>query len=294
MPETQLLSGKAVSAAVYFEINNRIARLKEKGITPGLAVILVGDDPASQSYVRSKARRFQKLDLFTETYRYPADFGQADLLAKITELNRDSNFHGILVQLPLPRQISESKVIEAIAPEKDVDGFHPISLGLMTAGTPHFISCTPKGILRILKHYGISTAGKHVVVCGRSNIVGRPISVLLSLKTDYGNATVTVIHSRTPDLKKFTRQADILIVALGQPEMINGDFIKEGTCVLDVGINRVEDTSREKGYRLVGDVHQTSVMSKASYLTPVPGGVGLMTIAMLVENTVEAAEAGIL
>ena len=290
MAETQLLSGKAVSAAVYSELNSRIAVLKEKGITPGLAVILVGDDPASQVYVRSKARRFAKMDLYTETFRFGSDLPESDLIEKIRELNDDRNFHGLLVQLPLPQQISEQKIIEAIDPMKDVDGFHPVNLGLMTAGVPRFISCTPKGILRILKYYGIETSGKHVVVCGRSNIVGRPISVLLSLKTDYGNAIVTVIHSRTTDLQKFTQQADILIAALGQPEMITGDFIKPDACVIDVGINRVEDAVQEKGYRMVGDVHQASVLGKASYLTPVPGGVGLMTIAMLVENTIEAAE----
>ncbi len=290
MTETRLLSGKEVSSAVYVELTGRIQALKDKGIVPGLAVILVGDDPASQSYVRSKARRFRNMELFSETFRYSADLPEAELLAKIAALNVDARYHGILVQLPLPKHISEAKVIAAIAPEKDVDGFHPINLGLMTAGTPRFISCTPKGILRILKHFGIETSGKQVVVCGRSNIVGRPISVLLSLKTDYGNATVTVIHSRTPDLQKFTRQADILIAALGQPEMITGDFIKAGVCIIDVGINRVEDIAREKGYRMVGDVQRDSVMGIAASITPVPGGVGLMTIAMLVENTVEAAE----
>jgi len=290
MTETRLLSGKEVSSAVYVELNTRIQALKDQGIIPGLAVILVGEDPASQSYVRSKARRFQKMELFSETFRYSANLAEAELLAKIAELNVDDRFHGILVQLPLPKQISESKVIEAIAPEKDVDGFHPVNLGLMTAGTPRFISCTPKGIIRILKHYGIETSGKQVVVCGRSNIVGRPISVLLSLKTAYGNATVTVIHSRTPNLQKFTKQADILIAALGQPEMITGDFIKAGVCIIDVGINRVEDATQEKGYRMVGDVQRDSVMGIAASITPVPGGVGLMTIAMLVENTVEAAE----
>ncbi|NQT96177.1 MAG: bifunctional 5,10-methylene-tetrahydrofolate dehydrogenase/5,10-methylene-tetrahydrofolate cyclohydrolase [Candidatus Marinimicrobia bacterium] len=293
MPETQLLSGKAVSAAVYSELNSRIAALKEKGLTPGLAVILVGADPASQVYVRSKERRFAKMGLYSETFRFDDDLPESDLIEKIRELNDDHNFHGLLVQLPLSQQISEQKIIETINPEKDVDGFHPVNLGLMTAGVPRFISCTPKGILRILKHYDIETSGKHVVVCGRSNIVGRPISVLLSLKTDYGNAIVTVIHSRTPDLQKYTRQADILIAALGQPEMITGDFIKAGACVIDVGINRVEDAAQEKGYRMVGDVQQSTVMGKASYLTPVPGGVGLMTIAMLVENTVEAAELGL-
>ena len=230
------------------------------------------------------------MGLYSETFRFDNDLLESDLIEKIRELNDDRNFHGLLVQLPLPQHISEQKIIEAIDPEKDVDGFHPINLGLMTAGVPRYISCTPKGILRILKHYDIETSEKQVVVCGRSNIVGRPISVLLSLKTDYGNATVTVIHSRTPDLQKFTKQADILIAALGQPEMITGDFIKAGACVIDVGINRVEDAAQEKGYRMVGDVQQSTIMGKASFLTPVPGGVGLMTIAMLVENTVEAAE----
>lgn len=290
MSETLLLSGKTVSMAVYTDLENRIIKLKDRGIVPGLAVILVGEDPASQSYVRSKERRFAKLNLVTETYRYPTDLPETELLDKIAALNEDPRFHGILVQLPLPKHIAEQKVIEAIAPDKDVDGFHPVSLGLMTAGAPHFISCTPKGILRILSHYNIKTSGKHVVVCGRSNIVGRPISVLTSLKADFGDATVTVCHSRTPDMTIYTRQADILIAALGQPEMITGDYIKPGACIIDVGINRVEDASQERGYRMVGDVHQPSVMGKASSLTPVPGGVGLMTIAMLVENTVEAAE----
>ncbi len=290
MPDTKLLLGKAVSQAAYADLEDRIEKLRSQGILPGLAVILVGDDPASQSYVRSKERRFASMNLVSETFRFGTDLSEVELLGKIVELNKDDRFHGILVQLPLPKHISEQKVIETIDPEKDVDGFHPISLGLMTAGVPRFISCTPKGILRFLKHYNIKTSGKHVVVCGRSNIVGRPISVLTSLKADFGNATVTVCHSRTADMAALTRQADILIVALGQPEMITGDYIREGAVVIDVGINRVEDNTQEKGYRLVGDVHQPSVMGKAAALTPVPGGVGLITIAMLVENTVEAAE----
>lgn len=290
MAKAKLLSGKEVSAAVYSDLEQRIARLKAQHISPGLAVILVGDDPASQSYVRSKTRRFEKLGLFSETLRYPADMTEDELLAKISELNNDNRFHGILVQLPLPAHIAEEKVIFAIAPEKDVDGFHPVSLGLLASGNPSFISCTPKGILRILDHYGIETGGKHVVVCGRSNIVGRPISILTSLKADFGNATVTVCHSRTQNMADFARQADILIAALGQPEMINGDFIKPGACVIDVGINRVPDPTREKGYRIVGDVKADEALAKADYLTPVPGGVGLMTVAMLVENTIEAAE----
>ncbi len=291
MAETQLLLGKTVSQAVYSDLKDRIQSLNGQGIIPGLAVILVGEDPASQFYVRSKEKRFAKMGLITETYRYGSDLSETELLTKIADLNADRNYHGILVQLPLPKHISENKVIEAIAPEKDVDGFHPISLGLLTSGSPRFISCTPKGILRILQHYGIDTKGKHVVVCGRSNIVGRPVSILTSLKSDFGNATVTVCHSRTPDMAAFCRQADILIAALGVPELITGEYVKEGATVIDVGINRVEDSSHEKGYRIVGDVHFDSVKDLAANITPVPGGVGLMTIAMLVENTVEAAEA---
>lgn len=287
--ETRILSGKEVSAHVYASLDKRISNLKGKGIVPGLAVILVGDDPASQVYVRSKTRRFKALELYSETFRYPDNLSQADLITIIHGLNQNNTFHGILVQLPLPQHINAEKIIEAIDPSKDVDGFHPFNLGKLTSGNPTFIACTPKGIMRIMEYYKIDPASKHVVVIGRSNIVGRPISILTSLKKAFSNATTTICHSGTPDIPYFTRQADIIILALGNPEFLNGEHIKEGAVIFDVGINKVEDDS-DKGYRIVGDAHVPTLMGKAGALTPVPGGVGPMTIAMLVENTVEAAE----
>jgi len=286
---TKILSGKEVSIAVYEALKDRINNLNSKSITPGLAVILVGEDPASKVYIRNKTRKFAELDLYTETIKYSADISQSDLVTKIQELNQDDQFHGILVQLPLPNHIDSDAILNAIDPKKDVDGFHPYNLGCLTSGRPTFIPCTPKGIMRILKHYQIDLSGKHVVVVGRSNIVGRPISVLTSLKKEYANATTTICHSGTPNIRNYTQQADILILALGSPEFLTGDDIKEGALIIDVGINRVDDDS-EKGYKLVGDGEEASLMGIATALTPVPGGVGPMTIAMLVENTVEAAE----
>ena len=289
MPKTKILSGKEVSEAVYDNLQPRIAKLKNKGITPGLAVILVGDDPASQVYVRSKGRKFNKLDLFSETIVLPSDINENSLISKIHELNNDSRFHGILIQLPLPKHLDTNKILFELNPNKDVDGFHPINIGKLASGEPQFIPCTPKGVMRIFEHYNIELNGKHVVVVGRSNIVGRPLSILTSLKTNYANATTTICHSGTPDIPKIAKQADVLIAAIGVPEMIDETFVKRGAVVIDVGINRVEDDS-EKGYNLVGDVNFESVSGIASSITPVPGGVGMMTIAMLVENTVEAAE----
>ena len=289
MPKTKILSGKEVSEAVYDNLQPRIAKLKNKGITPGLAVILVGDDPASQVYVRSKGRKFNKLDLFSETIVLPSDINENSLISKIHELNNDSRFHGILIQLPLPKHLDTNKILFELNPNKDVDGFHPINIGKLASGEPQFIPCTPKGVMRIFEHYNIELNGKHVVVVGRSNIVGRPLSILTSLKTNYANATTTICHSGTPDIPKIAKQADVLIAAIGVPEMIDETFVKQGAVVIDVGINRVADDS-EKGYKLVGDVNFESVSGIASAITPVPGGVGMMTIAMLVENTVEAAE----
>lgn len=289
MPKTKILSGKEVSAAVYNNLQPRISELKQKGITPGLAVILVGEDPASQVYVRSKARKFNKLNLFSETIVLPADIDEASLIAKIYELNNDARFHGILVQLPLPKHLDTNKILFEVSPNKDVDGFHPVNIGKLASGNPQFIPCTPKGVMRILEHYNIELSGKQVVVVGRSNIVGRPLSILTSLKTSYANATTTICHSGTPDIPKIAKQADVLIAAIGVPEMIDETYVKPGAVVIDVGINRVEDDS-EKGYKLVGDVNFESVQGIATAITPVPGGVGPMTIAMLVENTVEAAE----
>ena len=289
MPKTKILSGKEVSAAVYNDLQPRISKLKQKGITPGLAVILVGNDSASQVYVRSKGRKFSKLDLFSETIDLPADIDENNLISKIHELNNDNRFHGILVQLPLSDHLDTNKILFEVNSKKDVDGFHPVNIGKLASGNPQFIPCTPKGVMRIFEHYNIELSGKHVVVVGRSNTVGRPLSILTSLKTRYANATTTICHSGTHDIPKITRQADILIVAIGMKEMVDNSYIKPGAVVIDVGINRVEDDS-EKGYKIVGDVNFDNVQNIASAITPVPGGVGPMTIAMLVENTVEAAE----
>lgn len=289
MNQSKLLSGKTVSQSVYKALIPRISRLIESQIIPGLAAVLVGEDPASEVYVRSKTNRFQILGLFTDTIKLPSSTEERDLIQLIEKLNADNRFHGILVQLPLPKSIDNQNVLMAVAPEKDVDGFHPVNLGLLTAGNPRFIPCTPKGILRILEYYKIETEGRKVVVVGRSNIVGRPMSILLSLKNNRGNSTVTLCHTHTKNLKNETRSADILVSAAGVPNSISGDDISAGAVVIDVGINRVEDDS-DKGYKLVGDVEFDSVNGKASAITPVPGGVGPMTIAMLAENTVEAAE----
>ncbi len=289
MTETKILSGKEVASAVYDDLSSRIDRLTSEKITPGLAAVLVGDDPASQVYVRNKRRRFENMGLLGETFRMGDDSSKNDIMALINDLNNDDRFHGILIQLPLPKGIDSDFVLRSVRPDKDVDGFHPENIGLLAAGNPRFIPCTPKGILRILQYYNIETSGKHAVIVGRSNIVGRPMALMLSAKNDTGNATVTVCHSRTPDIAYYTRQADIVIAALGMPSLIKGDMISDGSVIIDVGINRVEDNS-EKGYKLSGDVDYESVMDKASAITPVPGGVGPMTIAMLVENTVEAAE----
>lgn len=289
MPETLILSGKEVGKTVYQGLQPRIEALKGRGITPGLAVVLVGNDPASQVYVRSKTRKFAALNLFSETIRLPEDSSPEDVLNTITKLNRESRYHGILVQLPLPGHIAAQPVLEAIDPRKDVDGFHPENLGRLVLGKPRYVPCTPKGIIRIFQYYNISLEGQHVVILGRSAIVGRPLSILTSLKQKTANATTTLCHSRTVNLKQHTRAADILITALGSPEFIGSNDIKKGVVIVDVGINRVADDS-EKGYHLVGDVNQAEVQDIAAAITPVPGGVGPMTIAMLVENTVEAAE----
>ena len=284
-----ILSGKEVSASVYDSLDQKIRSLRKNNIIPGLAVVLVGEDSASQVYVRSKTKTFNKLSLFTKTYRLPSDSSERELLELIDDLNKNNLFHGILVQLPLPKHIDSDKVINRILPLKDVDGFHPENAGLLSVGKPRFIPCTPKGIMEILKYYNIKLDGKHVVVVGRSNVVGRPISILTSLKGENSNGTTTICHSGTKDIGNHTKAADVVIVALGVPEFIKENMIKEGAVVIDVGINRVDDAS-EKGYRLIGDVAWEEIYKKASAITPVPGGVGPMTIAMLVQNTVEAAE----
>ena len=289
MIDPLILSGKEVSASVYDSLDQKIKSLRKNNITPGLAVVLVGEDSASQVYVRSKTKTFNKLSLFTKTYRLPSASSERELLELIDDLNKNNLFHGILVQLPLPNHIDSDKVINRILPSKDVDGFHPENAGLLSIGKPRFIPCTPKGIMEILKYYKIKLDGKHVVVVGRSNIVGRPISILTSLKGENSNGTTTICHSGTKDIGNHTKAADVVIVALGVPGFLKENMIKKGAVVIDVGINRVDDTS-EKGYRLVGDVAWEEIYKKASAITPVPGGVGPMTIAMLVQNTVEAAE----
>ena len=287
---TLILSGKEVSAAVKKNLKSRIEVLAEKGVKPGLTAVLVGEDPASQVYVRSKERQSSKLGFNSNVLRLPAETTQDELLKVVNDLNNDASVHGILVQLPLPRHIDDQLIIETIDPEKDVDGFHPVSVGKLVLDLDGFVSCTPAGILEILKHYDIETEGKHVVVVGRSNIVGKPMANLMIQKRPLGNSTVTLVHTRTPDMGVHTRQADILIAAAGVPEFLGEDMVREGAVVIDVGINRVDDPGSEKGYKLVGDVAYDAVFEKVSAITPVPGGVGPMTIAMLLSNTVKSAE----
>ena len=284
--DTKILSGLEASKALFDGLLSRIDNLKSNGITPGLAAVLVGENPASEIYVRNKTKKFESLGLKTDLFRLDSDVKESELLNLINDLNHNNDFHGILVQLPLPKHIDSEKVLNAITPTKDVDGFHPENAGLLSIGKPRFVPCTPKGIMYILNHFNIDLNGKHVVVIGRSNIVGRPISILSSLKS-LGNATVTLCHSGTKDLKYFSKQADILVAALGSPEFVDASYIKKGACLIDVGINRIEKNGKS---RIVGDVNQESVTGVASSLTPVPKGVGPMTIAMLVENTVLSAE----
>ena len=259
-------------------------------MTPGLAVVLVGDNPASKVYVGMKEKTCSELGIYSDSNRLDAQTSQAELLELVEKLNADSRIHGILVQLPLPGQIDEAKIITTVSPEKDVDGFHPVNLGRLVIGLDGFRPCTPAGIQELLIRSGVELRGKHVVVVGRSNIVGKPLANMLMQKAEGADATVTVAHSRTADLPGVVGGADVLIAAIGRAEMIQGDWIKPGAVVIDVGTNRVEDSSRERGYRLVGDVHFESASEVASKITPVPGGVGPMTITMLMSNTVLSAE----
>ena len=286
----KLIDGKAVSAQIRKELKQRIAALQAKGITPGLAVVMVGDNPASKVYVGMKEKTCGELGLYSDSYRLSAETGQAELLELVQKLNSDSRIHGILVQLPLPSQIDEAEIINAVSPEKDVDGFHPLNLGRLVIGLEGFRPCTPAGVQEMLIRSGVELSGKRVVVVGRSNIVGKPLANMLMQKAVGADATVTVAHSRTADLPDVVRSADVLIAAIGRAEMIPGDWIKPGAVVIDVGTNRVEDPSKKRGYRLVGDVHFESAGEVASMITPVPGGVGPMTIIMLMANTVLSAE----
>ncbi|MHB2152923.1 bifunctional methylenetetrahydrofolate dehydrogenase/methenyltetrahydrofolate cyclohydrolase FolD [Calditrichota bacterium GD2] len=288
MQKEKLLKGKPVADHIYGQVSERLKILKEKGILPRLTVILVGDDPASKVYVSRKEKTCQKLGMDSETLHLPAATSQSELLQLIEKLNADRSTHGILVQLPLPTHIDEHRVLLKIDPDKDVDCFHPRNVGLLVSGKPYVLPCTPAGIVEMLKFYQIQTEGKHAVIIGRSNIVGKPMANLLMQKASAANATVTVVHSRTKNLPELTRQADILVAAMGRPEFVKADMVKEGAVVIDVGINR-KDADNEKGYVLVGDVAFDEVLPKAAGITPVPGGVGPMTIAMLMHNTLTVA-----
>ena len=284
---SKLISGKIISAQINEELCLEVKQLKTKGVEPCLAVVLVGEDPASEVYVRNKKRTSQEIGMRSIGHNLPDTTTQRELETLIQSLNADPAVHGILCQFPLPEGLDETKVIQTIAPEKDVDGLHPLNAGLIAMGIPKFISCTPYGVLQMLKRSGISTSGKNSVVLGRSNLVGRPIATLLSSKG--WDATVTVCHSRTSDMAEVTSQADILIAAIGIPEFVKANMVKPGAVVIDVGINRIDDPNKAKGTRLVGDVAFEEVAAKASFITPVPGGVGPMTITMLMVNTVNAA-----
>ena len=287
MTSSKVLSGLDTAATVYESFNDRIKVLSTKGVVPGLCVVLVGEDPASQIYVRTKSKKLKSLGLVSETIRLDADVKEQKLLSIIEDLNANSKFHGILVQMPLPEHINPQNVINSINPTKDVDGFHPENVGWLSIGKPRFIPCTPKGIMRIFSHYNIDLTGKDIVVIGRSNIVGRPMSILVS--SNNANGTCTICHSRTKNINDYSRNADIIISAIGVPNFLTSEMIKEDSIIIDVGINRI-DSDNEKGCKIVGDADYDSVFDKVSKITPVPGGVGPMTIAMLVENTIEAAE----
>ena len=287
MTSSKVLSGLDTAAMVYESLNDRIKVLTTKGVVPGLCVVIVGEDPASQIYIRKKSKKLKSLGLVSETIRLDADVTEQELLLIIEDLNANPKFHGILVQLPLPKHINSQNVINSINPTKDVDGFHPENVGWLSIGKPRFIPCTPKGIMRIFSHYNIDLNGKDIVVIGRSNIVGRPMSILVS--SNNANGTCTICHSRTKNINDYSRSADVIISAIGAPNFLTSEMIKEDSIIIDVGINRIISDS-EKGYKIVGDVNYDSVFDKVSKITPVPGGVGPMTIAMLVENTIEAAE----
>lgn len=285
-----IISGKEIAKTLRIELKEEISKMKSSGITPGLVVILVGEDAASQVYVRKKGEACEELGVHSETVRLPPTATEDEILKLIDKYNADSKFDGILVQLPLPKHVNEGEVLMRIDPGKDVDGFHPVNVGKMVVGAKSYLPCTPAGIQQLLVRSGNEPNGKHVVVVGRSNIVGKPIANILVQKAPGANATVTICHSRTTDLPGITRQADILIAAIGVPKFVKADMVKDGVVVIDVGVNRIDDPSTKSGTRLVGDVDFESVKEKAKAITPVPGGVGPMTITMLMKNTVEAAK----
>ncbi|WP_106393546.1 bifunctional methylenetetrahydrofolate dehydrogenase/methenyltetrahydrofolate cyclohydrolase FolD [Enhygromyxa salina] len=284
MSGATILDGKALSKQLLDQLAGRVEACKARGATPCLAVVLVGDDPASKIYVRSKERRAAKVGIATADHRLPATTTTDELLARIDELNRDDAVHGILVQLPLPAGVDEQRVLRSVDPRKDVDGFHPDNLGLLMLGTPRFVACTPQGCMRLIEHAGVDPSGKRALVVGRSNIVGKPVAQLLL----HANATVTIAHSRTQDLEAEVRRADIIVAAVGRPELIRGEWIRAGACVIDVGMNRVDAGGPKP--KLLGDVEYEAAAARAGSITPVPGGVGPMTIACLLANVVSAAE----
>ncbi|HEX03791.1 MAG TPA: bifunctional methylenetetrahydrofolate dehydrogenase/methenyltetrahydrofolate cyclohydrolase FolD [Bacteroidetes bacterium] len=285
-----IIDGKAVAADIRAEIKVEVAKRAKQGRQPGLAVIVVGDDPASKVYVNMKKKACEETGMASLIERMPADTTQSDLLARVREINEDDRFNGLLVQSPLPNGLDENEVVRAIDPMKDVDGFHPENVGLLALNQPRFVPCTPSGVMELLKRYNVDPSGKQVVVLGRSHLVGMPMALLLMRKAKGANATVTVCHSRTINMAEQTRRADILIAAIGQPHFVKGDMVKEGAVVIDVGINRVDDALARRGYRLVGDVDYNEVRPKTSAITPVPGGVGPMTVALLLKNTLYAEE----
>lgn len=287
----KIISGQEIASQVYAELRERLQRLQERGVVPGLAMVRVGQDPASISYMKQKEKSSQELGIHSETIVFPEETPEERVLAEIRRLNADPRFHGIIVQLPLPRHIDPRKVIEAIDPMKDVDCFHPVNVGKLLIGEPYLLPCTPHGVWQLLLRSGYSPEGKHVVICGRSNINGKPLFAILIQKKAGANATVTVCHTGTPDLSRFTRQADILIAAMGAPKAITADMVREGAVVIDVGVNRVPDPTKKSGFRLVGDTDFDALVEKVEAITPVPGGVGPMTVAMLMWNTVTACEA---
>jgi methylenetetrahydrofolate dehydrogenase (NADP+)/methenyltetrahydrofolate cyclohydrolase len=285
----ELIDGKKIAAEIKEELKLAVAELiKNSKKVPGLVTILVGDNPASESYVKSKAKSCLEIGMRSKIEKLTADTTEAELLDLVEKYNKDKDYHGILVQLPVPKHINEDKIIDAISPQKDVDGFHPISVGNLVIGKDTFAPCTPAGIQELLIRYGIETKGRHVVVIGRSNLVGKPITNIMLQKKEGANAVVTICHSAAKDLAQYTRQADILIAAIGVPHYVKADMVKEGVVIIDVGINRIADATKPKGYRIVGDVDFDNVAPKSSYITPVPGGVGLMTVAMLLKNTYKA------
>ena len=289
MSKTIYMLGNEVSNKIKSSLNKDIHNLNKNGITPKLAAVLVGDDPASKIYVNSKKKTFMKMNCLSDVYHLDGNIKEPDLINQINELNNDKDVHGILLQCPLPKHLDEDKIISYINPDKDVDGLHPVNLGMLMQGKPNFIPCTPFGCIEILKHYNINIESKNIVIIGRSNLVGKPLFSLLSQKFKIGNATVTLCHSRTHKIDSYTKKADVIIVAIGKAHFLKKDMVKSGSIIIDVGINRIDDNS-SKGYHIVGDADSDNLINKVSYITPVPGGVGPMTITMLLHNTINSAK----